>query len=78
MFIPLVSVAKSGIAGLYGKPIFIFGETASFPTAVPRFTFLPAMNENSCGFTSLAASGAVSVLDFGYFSRCTVVEMKKF
>ena len=37
MFIPLGSIAKSGIVGLYGKSIFIFGETASFPTAAAPF-----------------------------------------
>ena len=33
----------------------------------------PAMNEGSFCFTSLTASGVVSVLDFCHSSRCVVV-----
>lgn len=67
------------MGGSYANTMFNFVKTAKLSSSwLFHFTFLPAMNESSCGFTSLAASGAVSVLDFGYFSRCTVVEMKKF
>ena len=59
MFVPLGSIAKSGIAGLYGKPIFIFGETASFPIAAASF-YIPASSVR--GFHVLTSSPTLVIV----------------
>ena len=59
-------------SGLYGKSMLSFVRSCCLPKWLCHFEFPPAMNENSCHYTSMLAFAAVNVLDFLHPIRCAM------